>query len=201
MLITQVYTRLAKLGVCVSHVASTRLMKILSGDYNSQVLEWKDAHQTEVQAQAQYILVGDNVDKNIAPRDMRVDNQVKSLHYFHSYATYDRVDSSHLSSEGTVGDIVSLPLSEFVPSLEDCAALRKDYIILAARVITDKLPYFQCLKKCVPKHIQHPYSKEMAKSSTVVSVTADGLSHHAKYIHHKLYNYSSMQNICKIQVQ
>lgn len=61
---TQVYTRLAKL---VSHVASTRLMKMLSEGYNNQVLEWRDVHQTGVQAQAQYILVGDNADKNIAP--------------------------------------------------------------------------------------------------------------------------------------
>ena len=80
-----------------------------------------------MQAQAQYILVGDNVNKNIAPRDRRVDNQMTLLHYFHSYATYDWVSSSHLSNEGTVEDIASLPLSKFAPFLEDCQALQKDY--------------------------------------------------------------------------
>ncbi len=38
-----------------------------------------------------YFIVGDNFDKNIRPREMRVDNQMKSLHYFNSYAGLDRV--------------------------------------------------------------------------------------------------------------
>lgn len=165
----RVYTRLAKLGICVSHVTSTRLIKALSEGYNDQVIEWKNhAGHSEVQQHAQYILVGDNVDKNVSPRDMRIDNQVKSLHYFHSYATHDRIDFSDLSTEGTVGEIASLPLSTFVPSVDDCKALRENYIVLVACVITEKLLYFQGLKRCVPRHIQHPYSEEMSKPSTVV---------------------------------
>jgi len=35
----------------------------------------------------------------ISPRDMRVGNQVKSLHYFHSYAVHDRIDVSDLSDD------------------------------------------------------------------------------------------------------
>ena len=146
-LLMQVYTRLAKLGICVSHVTSTRLIKALSEGYNDQVIEWKNhAGHSEVQQHAQYILVGDNVDTNVSPRNMRIDNQVKSLHYFHSYATHDRIDFSDLSTEGTVGEIASLPLSTFVPSVDDCKALRENYIVLVARVITEKLLYFQGLK-------------------------------------------------------
>ena len=37
-----------------------------------------------------YILVGDNIGKNVSPHDMRVDNQTKSFHYFHSHAVHDR---------------------------------------------------------------------------------------------------------------
>lgn len=43
------------------------------------------------------IIIGDNWDKNVKPRDMRINNQVKSLHYFHSIATVSRVDTLHLN--------------------------------------------------------------------------------------------------------
>ena len=45
------------------------------------------------------IIIGDNCDKNIKPRDMRSNNQVKSLHLFHSIATTSRVETLHLDDE------------------------------------------------------------------------------------------------------
>ena len=47
-------------------------------------LSLKDASSSP--STSTYIIVGDNVDKTVSPRDMRVDNQVQSLHYFQSYA-------------------------------------------------------------------------------------------------------------------
>lgn len=117
----------------------------------------------------QYILVGDNLDKNITPRDMRVDNQVKSIHYFHSYAVQDRIQLSDLYDDLPECNIGSLPVTTFVPSVEDCATLRANYIVLAARVIVDKLPYFSDLHQCVMKNIPHQYSEAMQKKSVMVS--------------------------------
>ncbi len=37
-------------------------------------------------------IVGDNIDKNVKPRDMRSDYQTRSLHYFHAYAVRDRLN-------------------------------------------------------------------------------------------------------------
>lgn len=51
-----------------------------------------------------YIIVGDNIDKNVTTQDMRVGNQVKSLHYFHSYAVQDRVKLGNLSGDGHVSN-------------------------------------------------------------------------------------------------
>lgn len=116
-----------------------------------------------------YLLVGDNLDKNISPRDMRVGNQVKSLHYFHSYAVHDRIDVSDLSDDQPKNDIQSLPVTTFVPSADDCTTLRSNYIVLVARVIVDKLPYFSSLHKCVVQHIPHRYSKAMEQKSKIVS--------------------------------
>lgn len=115
------------------------------------------------------MLVGDNLDKNITPRDMRVGNQVKSLHYFHSYAVHDRIDVSDLSDDQPKNDIQSLPVTTFVPSADDCTTLRSNYIVLVARVIVDKLPYFSSLHKCVVQHIPHRYSKAMEQKSKIVS--------------------------------
>jgi hypothetical protein len=39
-------------------------------------------------------VVGDNIDKNVRPRHMRLDKGTQSLHYFNAYAIMDRVDCS-----------------------------------------------------------------------------------------------------------
>ena len=115
-----------------------------------------------------YILVGDNLDKDVSPRDMRVSHQTKSLHYFHSYAVKDRTNFSACSNEASVIDIKSLPLNLFLPSLNDCKKLRDNYIILVSRVLVNHLNFLSSLKDCVPQHIEHIYSREMAEKSDIV---------------------------------
>ena len=115
------------------------------------------------------IIIGDNWDKNIKPRDMRSNNQVKSLHLFHSIATTSRVETLHLDDEQSIGSIRSLPISEFLPSIDDCTAIRDNYVVLVARVITENFKHFSSLRDCVPKHIHHEYSDQMALKTTMVS--------------------------------
>ena len=45
-----------------------------------------------------YSIVGDNIDKSIRPRYMRVDTGNQLLHYFHYFAALDRVDVNNFSS-------------------------------------------------------------------------------------------------------
>lgn len=162
----QVYGRLNKLGASTTHMTAMRTMHSLGNNHDASVLSWKEAASPE----PDYILVGDNVDKNVSPRDMRVDNQVKSLHYFHSYAVRDRIGLDHLSCDGDhVGDIRTLPASAVLPTVGDCVGVRKNYIILAARVIVNNLPHFTFLQPCVVQHIPHQFSKEMAVKSDIVS--------------------------------
>ena len=68
-----------------------------------------------------YVMVGDNIDKNVQPAFQRLDRTTQSLHYFHSYAVLNRIDTSgsaflhwHLSKKilPTQVDIEKL-LSEF----------------------------------------------------------------------------------------
>lgn len=115
-----------------------------------------------------FILVGDNIDKNVSPRDMRVDHLSKSYHYFHSYAVLDRIDLSAASNVIPDVDMESLPLTTFLPSLGDCKALRNNYVILASRVLVQHLRFLAPLRGCVPQHIKHAYSKEMMQKSDIV---------------------------------
>ncbi|KAL5484341.1 hypothetical protein EMCRGX_G020815 [Ephydatia muelleri] len=49
-------------------------------------------------------LVGDNLDKTIKPRNMRLSRQSTFLHYFNVYAVKDRINFSHLNSNATLID-------------------------------------------------------------------------------------------------
>ena len=66
----------------------------------------------------------------------------------------------------------SLDTAVFLTSVADCQVLRKNYVVLAARVFCDTLPAFSSFKECVPKNIIHKYSANMSKKSVVVSIVS-----------------------------
>lgn len=116
-----------------------------------------------------YTIVGDNVDKTVSPRCMTTDHQRQSLHYFHMYCAMDRIDFRHLTNDKPIADVSSLPLSTFLPNLEDSSALRSNYAVLLGREVVQSLPFFKDFGEYVPSHIPHKYSTEMSRKSTVVS--------------------------------
>ena len=91
-----------------------------------------------------FVIVGDNIDKRVAPRNMRIDHQVKSIHYFHSYASKSLIPSNHLDSCHPQNDILRLSPSAFVPTVEDCSAIRDNYVILVAHIIVKHMAFFSC---------------------------------------------------------
>lgn len=115
-----------------------------------------------------YIVVGDNIDKRIVPRNMRLEHQVQSLHYFHAYAALNCVNSLHLDDTKRIGDIKQLPLSTFLLSPEDCSTLRDNYVILVSHILVQHVAALRPFSKCVPQHIQHRYSEIMKQKWTVV---------------------------------
>ena len=101
---------------------------------------------------------------------MTLEHQRKSLHYFHSYATFDRIDFSGLSTTEAIGDMNDLVPSVYFPDAADCTELRNNYAILMARVLVEEVDYFkQTFGKYVVKHISHQYSSQMRKKSLIVS--------------------------------
>ena len=117
-----------------------------------------------------YVLVGDNIDKNVAPRYMRSNSQVQSIHAWNSYGSLDRYDSKEVSQGIQLLDINGVSVNAFLPTVDDIANLRLNYIVLCARVLVRRLSYLQSFADCVPSHIQHELSEQMANKSTVVSI-------------------------------
>ena len=103
---------------------------------------------------------------------MRIEHQVKSLHLFHSVAVVSRVKTLHLDDKTPIGDLSKVPVSAFLPSITDCAALRDNFVILVARILVDNLASFSFLRKCVRIHIQHEYTSFM-KVSVSLGVTVN----------------------------
>lgn len=115
-----------------------------------------------------YKVVIDNIDKNVKPRDMRIDSQTKSLHYVQIYSVKDRVDFSSWSELPKDGEMC---LYDILPSTADYLKLKENLSILVARTMTDNLSFFSGdFKSLVQRHVPHPYSREMSTKSEVVSV-------------------------------
>ena len=105
-------------------------------------------------------IIGENVDLHINVRHMSEQNKNRSLHTFNLVAMRDVVSGSNLPDKHirTLNDV---EISELLPSHNDVQQLKKDFIVLWARVMVKNLPAFSFLKGVVIQHIQHQYSKEM----------------------------------------
>ena len=117
---------------------------------------------------ATFKLVGDNIDKTIKPRDMRIDHQTQSLHYFHSFAVKDRVNFSSLPNTISLINPPEIDLQCFLPTADDQLVLEENLCVLISRMVVQYIPFFRRCTSKVKQHIDHPYSKEMARKSTVV---------------------------------
>ncbi len=116
-------------------------------------------------------IVGDNIDKNIKPRDMRLDHQTQSLHYFNSFALQDRIDLSPYSDSPRRINPVELDPSVFLPSKEDYRILEDTMTVLISRVLVQYMPFFEEYASVTIQHIDHPHTDAMSKKSTVVCVS------------------------------
>ena len=176
------YSRLSHLGLCITQPTVNRLVRLCGKNHDHKIKVWKKSWEEQLSGKNQqpiskpcsYVIIGDNIDKNVSPRDMTVDHQVQSLHYFNSYAALDQVDTSTLSTNSPINspdEILKISTSAILPTEEDCDTIRKNYIVLAAHVIAERIPYFKKLQltQCVPTIVHCNSSKLANKSETVSS--------------------------------
>ena len=125
----------------VSQSSHTDSKKKMSEDHDKPLCVWQASvsesgsgpHHPYV-----YIIVGDNIDKCIAPRNMRLEHKV-SLHYFHAFAALSRVETPTLMILGQL----AMSKTTFLLSPEDCSVLRDTYVILVSRTLVQHLTFLQ----------------------------------------------------------
>ena len=78
-----------------------------------------------------YVVVGDNIDKNVRPSFQRHDRTTQSLHYFHSYAVLDRINVAGLSDD--LPSSIDISPEKILPSADDVEKLLGDFEVLVAR--------------------------------------------------------------------
>ena len=117
-------------------------------------------------------LVVDNIDSNIRPRFMTLENKTQSVHYVQMYAVLDRIDTTQLSDVPPTRSQLSIAevIKTILPSPEDNQNMAKYFSILIGRVLVTHMPYFKMtFSDVVEWHIPHQFTKEMSKPSTIVS--------------------------------
>ena len=87
----------------------------------------------------------------------------------------DRVDLSDCSdvpptrpTQWTMDDSERVA-NKVLPSVRDEASLNDHFGYLVARVMVQRIPFFQQLEHKLPKFTSHPYSKQMSQKSECVS--------------------------------
>lgn len=119
-------------------------------------------------------LCGDNIDKSVHTRHMRLDRRNQSLHYFHLYAVENRINFVNLPDEvpdnSHITDFRSVAES-LLPTTRDDTALKKNIATLISRILCKHVKFFQLsCDDLVKRHIQHRYYEDMSMKSLVVSL-------------------------------
>ena len=117
-----------------------------------------------------YGLNGDNLDWLRRPSIYSRDRDTESVHWFNLLAYDNRVVDWNLNDEEPIRNIMELPNSSFLPSPEDHAKLKKDFVILVLRILAKNCKYFRQFDSVIPSHIPHQYSTNMSRQSQIVGL-------------------------------
>ena len=104
----------------------------------------------------------------------KLDRQVKSLHYYHSYAVHDRIDVSSFPNELSPTCIPPLEIraKSLLPSKDDDFALIANIKVLFSHILVQTLTFFNvAFSDLIVDHINHRRYKEMSSKSYIVSTS------------------------------
>lgn len=116
-----------------------------------------------------FYTVNDNLNCKTTVRNMRIDHRNKQHNSFASIIVFERVDFRHLDNVKPLGDIHTFANENYLLSPEEVKKLNSDFKVLVGRVFLEffNQPLFAVVKKLVPQHIVHQYTKEMSSKSEV----------------------------------
>nr|XP_054763564.1 uncharacterized protein LOC129270188 [Lytechinus pictus] len=186
-----VFKRLNTKGVCTSYDTALKVQMDYGKNYDEKVRDWAkivdrdnreerrlqmegflDAYIAECLHRELngYQLLMDNVDLVIQARHPTRTNYGKDLHMVHMMAVEHRVHGHHLPNAHPVSTIDSVDTADFLPNLEDNKMLRRDWMILSARIIGAHIPSLSSAMSTFPSRIQHEHMEEMRSKSNVVNL-------------------------------
>ena len=96
-----------------------------------------------------YGLNGDNLDWLKRPSIYSKDRDSESVHWF----------NLNLSYEEPIRNIMELPNSSFLPSPEEHAKLKKEFVLLVLRILAKNCKYFRQFGNMIPSHIPHQHEQ------------------------------------------
>ena len=127
--------------------------------------------ESTIQPPPSYSIIFDNLDFHVTTHHQSTDQSNKSIHWTHLMAVEDRVPTHHLSNDKPPQS-VALKEYDIMNSLPDHNTqynMRREFVVLGARMLTEYLDAFKPLADTVIHHIPHEHSENMTKASTDVS--------------------------------
>ena len=85
------------------------------------------------------------------------------------YAVKNRVHGEQLANDKPTANVSTLPLTTWLPSVNDRVLLRDELIVLVSHVLVAKMKVFHACSD-VQDHIPRQYSKEMSEKSYIVHI-------------------------------
>ncbi|XP_072166071.1 uncharacterized protein [Diadema setosum] len=206
------FQRLNRKGVCTSYHTALQKQLEYGENFDEEVVEWaKTVHECsskerELQADVNwdvestaaihrddigYQLVMDNVDIVIQARHPTRDSYGKDLHMVQMIAVQHRVQGHHLSNTQAISSVTEVESGDFLPSIEENKMLRREWMILASRMIGEHIPALKDVMSTLPGVIHHDHMAEMKQKSRVVNLgvlienenTSDGIFKIVKHMH------------------
>ena len=87
-------------------------------------MEPNEVESTATSTSDGFVIVGDNIDKNVRPSFQRIDRKTDSWHCFHSYAVYNRINVLNLKDSIPSGEVSS---ASVLPNMADLQKIHKDF--------------------------------------------------------------------------
>lgn len=138
------------------------LLELLGGHFHDKIVDL-------VKQGNKFYTVNDNLNCKTTVKNMRVDHRNKQHNWFASIIVFERIDFRHLDNVKPLGDIRNFANENYLLSPEEVKKLNSDFKVLVGRVFLEffNQPQFATVKKLVPQHILHQYTKEMSSKSEV----------------------------------
>ena len=136
------------------------LLDLLGGHFHDKIVDL-------VKQGKKFYTVNDNLNCKTTVKNMRVDHRNKQHNWFASIIVFERIDFRHLDNVKPLGDIRNFANENYLLSQEEVKKLISDFKVLVGRVFLEffNQPQFAAVKKLVPQHIVHQYTKEMSSKS------------------------------------